>query len=226
MKNIFRAVAQTSFVLKSFKVLMLVLLVVFGVTSCENQTEAAQLPESKLDSESILTKTPIEVGTDNSQMEIVANPRVERRELCIGGAGAGQERRGLVIGGSQTAPRSLSQIERQKTSRLLIAIGGNGSGSAMPRNLLVMEIDKQNFKIGSQHATRKLSDIGGSQTAPRTLSEIGGQGCSLQFSEIGGGGNETRKLADIGGQGGVPPRRALELASYVILIGGNYAPRA
>ena len=153
MKNIFRAVAQTSFVLKGFKILMLVLLVTFGVTSCENQTRATPLTKSETVSDTTLIDVATQMDTENSLIGIGTNP--------------GQERRNLVIG-NQPAPRSLLEIGRQETSRRLVGIGGT---QGAPRPL---------SEIGGQGCPRQFSEIGGiGGQETRKISDIGGNGGSV-----------------------------------------------
>jgi hypothetical protein len=191
MKNIFGAKAQTSNIVKSISLLMLVFLVTFGVTSCKNETAPAVTPttsyESVLDTKAITV--PVEVETQKQIEELGTNSEIDYKSLCIGGGTAGQERRTLTIGASQALPRSGTGIGGNETSRRLIAIGGNGSGSTMPRNLT---------DIGGQSCPRQLSEIGGNQTANRAFSDIGGQGSMVPRAlndklpnEIPIGGNST-----------------------------------
>ena len=164
MKNIFGAKAQTATFVKSISLLMLMFLVTFGVTSCKNETApAVTVPanyEPVLDAKA--SPIPPAVETEKQLQELGTNTEIDYKSLCIGGGTAGQERRTLTIGGGQAVPRSatniggnsgqvsrrvaigghetgqrkVSDIGGNQTSRRLVDIGGNGSGSAMPRRLL------------------------------------------------------------------------------------------
>lgn len=144
MKNIFGAKAQTATFVKSILLLMLMFLVTFGVTSCKNETApAVTVPanyEPVLDAKA--SPIPPAVETEKQLQELGTNTEIDYKSLCIGGGTAGQERRALTI-------------------------GGNGAGSALPRNLT---------DIGGQSCPRQLSEIGGNQTGHRLFAEIGGQG--------------------------------------------------
>ncbi len=203
MKNIFGAKAQTTTFVKSISLLMLVFLVTFGVTSCKNETTTAVSQPTKyenvLDTKAITV--PVEVETQKQLEELGTNSEINYKSLCIGGGTAGQERRTLTIGGGQAVPRSATDIGGNQTSRKLIGIGGNGAGSTMPRNLTNIggnggQVSRRLAIGGHETGQRKVTDIGGNQTA-RRLVDIGGNGAGSslprRFSDIGGNG-VTRTL--------------------------------
>ena len=164
MKNIFGAKAQTALIVKGISVLVLVFLVTFGVTSCKNETAPAVPQPTKYQSvlDTKVSPTPAAVETKKQFQELGTNTEIDYKSLCIGGGTAGQERRTLTIGGGQAVPRSATeiggnggQVSRRfaigghgirhrkvtdiggnQTARRFVDIGGNGSGSAMPRRLL------------------------------------------------------------------------------------------
>jgi hypothetical protein len=112
-----------------------------------------------------VSPVPATLETKKQLQELGTNTEIDYKSLCIGGETAGQERRTLTIGGNageSTMPRNLTyiggnsgQISRRlaigghetgqrkvtdiggnQTARRFVDIGGNGSGSAMPRRLL------------------------------------------------------------------------------------------
>lgn len=158
------------------------------------------------------------------------------------------------IGGSQTVPRSFSDIggggneTRKVTSPLAYSeIGGNGGGQ--PRTFTkTASLADIEFPIGGHGGTetRRLLDIGGNggSTAPRNILQtgsfetasidlpIGNQGVSRQLKEIGGNQTAPRSNANIGGigVGQVPPRAYIAAASLItaskdLSIGGQGTPR-
>ncbi|MBC7410133.1 MAG: hypothetical protein H7339_17255 [Arcicella sp.] len=150
MKNIFRAAAQTSTFLKSISVLMLVLLVGFSVTSCENQTKTISTDKSEVVSETEVVNAATLVDTEDPLMEMGYNSEIENRRLCIEGGAAGHERSSLDIGGYQTAPRSLSEFGVNQVPPRLLTIGG--SGSLPPRS--VIEVTPDVILIGGNSYPR------------------------------------------------------------------------
>jgi hypothetical protein len=173
MKNIFGAKAQTALFVKGISVLLLIFLVTFGVTSCKNETTPAVTSptnyESVLDTK--VTPTPAAAETEKQLEELGTHSEIDYKSLCIGGGTAGQERRTLTI-------------------------GGNGAGSALPRNLTDIggnggQVSRRVAIGGHESGQRKVTDIGGNQT-PRRLFDIGGNGA---------GSSIPRRLSDIGGNG-------------------------
>lgn len=67
MKNLFGAVAPTLSIFRSFKVLMLLLLVTIGFASCENQSKLEILPQTDLTAKNDLpdVQTDFDIGGRN-----------------------------------------------------------------------------------------------------------------------------------------------------------------
>jgi len=197
MKTIFRAAAPTSTFIKSISVLMLVLLVTFAVTSCENQPKTTSTFQSEVVPESLVTNAVAEIGKDTLLLDIGDNAKIENRNLCIGGNGPGStaprnlfkvnlsgknfeiggntaERKLFVIGGSQAPPRQFSET---------------GSSPTMFKNMPEINGKQTSIKqvvIGGDYTPRKLTAIGGTQSAPRQLSGSGGTTDLTGSNEIGG----------------------------------------
>ena len=129
---------------------MLVLLVSFAVTSCENQTKTNSTDKSEVVSETEIVNAATLVGTEDPLMEMGYNSDIENRGHRIVGVAVGQERSSLEIGGYQTAPRSLSEIVGNQVSPRLLTIGG--SGSLPPRS--VIEITPDVIPIGGNSYPR------------------------------------------------------------------------
>jgi hypothetical protein len=205
MKNIFGAKAQTATFVKSISLLMLMFLGTFGVTSCKNETAPAVTVPANYEPvfEAKASPIPPAVETEKQLQELGTNTEIDYKSLCIGGGTAGQERRTLTIGGNagvSTMPRNLTyivgnsgQISRRlaigehgirhrkvtdiggnQTARRFVDIGGNGSGSAMPR---------------------RLSDIGGNGVTRNLLSTNDNPKAIIDALNIGGGlGGTVRRL--------------------------------
>lgn len=166
MKNLFGAAAPTNRVLKSFKMLMLIVLVAIGFTSCNDQSKSEVSPKTEL-----LEKTDLEKLASNP--EIGGNQTGSRRfchfqkSFDIGGGTGGQERRNFDIGGSS-------------------------AGQVPPRRIcdLCLGYDVKNKStIGGQGTTKSYSDIGGNQSVPpRRICNV------YSKTEIGGGKNSTGGL--------------------------------
>lgn len=174
MKNLFGAAAPTNRVLKSFKMLMLIVFVAIGFTSCNDQSKSEVSPKTEL-----LEKTDLEKLASNPE---IGGNQTGGRRFChfqksfdIGGGTGGQERRNFDIGGS-------------------------GAGQVPPKRIcdLCLGYDVKNKStIGGLSTTRSYSDIGGNQSVPpRRICNV------YSKTEIGGGKNSTGGLqiaSDIGG---------------------------
>lgn len=168
MKDIFRAAAQMNFSIKGISVLMLVMLVALGFTSCENQT-AAPCGAKR---EQVLKVNPVDVtapnGNEKQMFHDSETEVVDYKYLCIGGNTAGQERRGLVTEGIQSLPLNTHEIGGNETGRKLFAIGGNGAGSTLPRAYQ---------EIGGSGITRGISALANNrEDARREARRAGARG--------------------------------------------------
>ena len=63
MKNLIGAVAPTNRVLRSFKILMLIVLVAIGFTSCKDQSKSEDLPKTELIAKTDLHDAPSNFDT-------------------------------------------------------------------------------------------------------------------------------------------------------------------
>lgn len=180
MKNLIGAIAPTNRVLGSFKMLMLIIMVAIGFTSCKDQSKSEVSPKTEL-----IGKTDFEKLESN--LEIGGNQTGGRR-LChfeksfdIGGGTGGQERRNFDIGGAGVGQVPLRRI-CNVYSKAEIGGGKNSTGG--------LQIASDIGGKGTSTSTGQISsynqfDIGGK----------GGRGTSsggeYYSSEIGGKSTST-----------------------------------
>jgi hypothetical protein len=211
MKNLFGAAAPTNRFLGSFKVLMLVVLVAIGFTSCKDQSKSKVSTETEL-----IAKSKFQNSEDRFDIGGQGTPR----KFCDIGGNGGQERRNFDIGGiggGQTPPRRICEMYSTKE----IGGGKSSDGGLGMLNTLSPGTARIGGKStgGGEYST---CDIGGrgstdTSTGQFTLCEIGGRDSgggsgnynmpSFNTVEIDGkstGGGDY-STSDIGGRGGIDP---------------------
>ncbi|MBK8599635.1 MAG: hypothetical protein IPN80_02950 [Flavobacterium sp.] len=176
MKNLFGAVAPTNRVLGSFKVLMLILLVTIGFTSCKDQSKSEVSQESEFNS-----KTDFQ----NSQNSFdISGNETNTKEF-------------LDIGGNQVPPGGFCEPSVGKEIGKVSDIGGKNSNGGL-------EKPSDTGGRGNQGTTSEytISDIGGKGTSSDT-GQIDSPD-DLDDLDTGGRGTNTNtgeySIADIGGR--------------------------
>ena len=205
MKNLIGADAPTNRVLRSFKILMLFVLVAIGVTSCKDQSKSKVSTETEL-----IAKVDLQDAQSN--FDIGGNGGQERRNFDIGG-----------IGGGQAPPRRICEMYSTKE----IGGGKNSTGG--------LEKTSDTGGRCNQGTTGEyaISDIGGGTGGKGTSSDTGQIDSPDDFDDIDTGGSKgtntntgeysfadtggknstggLEKTSDIGGRGGVEPPGYIDL---------------